>query len=169
MPKQLIKWLEKFLLPLFHNIFAVIFVGIIGIPVLISWATGTLDVLLQILKSPTPLWATIALIPLCVLYMNLKENRYSQRKVPYHYPKEELISVGLFKWKVSHANGRVVNIGGLPYCIEHECSFISRNGNWGCPISGCKSILSRYDLDKVRVTASSIIENLIKNKKSANN
>ncbi len=64
MLKQLKEALKKFLSTLMHNILATIVVGIIGIP-LLSWATGTLDILLQILISPTPLWATILLVGLC--------------------------------------------------------------------------------------------------------
>ncbi len=115
---------------------------------------------LQLANTATPLWATIALILLCGLYMYLKGNRYFQRKVPYH-TSEDLITVGLFKWKVLHAKGHVLKIDGLPYCPEHECVFIPRDTNWVCPIDGCKSILSQYDLEKVKVAASSIIENLI--------
>ena len=85
MIKSLLKQMGKFFVNLLCNIFTVILIAIIGLPVLISWATGTLDVLLQTIKSPMPLWGAIALVLLCYLYTRL-------RIQPYHPPvnQEEL-------------------------------------------------------------------------------
>lgn len=148
-----------------QTIVSIIVIAVVGgSSSLLCLSKTTLDFCLQLLRTPIPLWATIFLILLCGLYMYLKGNQYFQKKRSYH-PQEDLIPVGKFKWKVLHANRQVLNIEGLPYCSEHECSFIPRDSNWACPISGCKSNVSKYDLDSVRVAASSIIESLIRQKK----
>jgi hypothetical protein len=85
MLKWLLTQIVKFLEVLLRNILATILIALIGLPVLVSWVTGTLDVLLQTIKSPMPLWGAIALVLLCYLYTRLKTQ-------PYHPPtiQEEL-------------------------------------------------------------------------------
>jgi hypothetical protein len=73
MLRRLTKYSKIFLSTLLNNIFAAIVVGIIGLPVLISWATGTLDTLLQILKSPVPLWVIIVLALALGIFKNIKK------------------------------------------------------------------------------------------------
>src|SRR3972149_9740215 len=100
MIKQSIKYIAKFLAISLHNIFLTTLIAIIGLPVLVSWVTGTLDILIQTIKSPTPLWGTIALVLLCFLYMQIKQKQNSQKKLPSEPPpKNKLIEVGRFKWK----------------------------------------------------------------------
>jgi hypothetical protein len=128
---------------------------------------GWLNYIGEILKYNIPLWLScvlsfgLLLVVLLVLWYKDK----NIKKVPLCHPIEDLIAVGLFKWKVQHANGQVLKINGLPYCIEHECLFIPRDSDWVCPVPGCKSALSNYDLNKVKVAASNNIENLIRSKK----
>ena len=86
--------------------------------------------------------------------------------LPCHDLTDVLMLIGSFKWKVRHYNQTVLNIEGLPYCTKHECSFVSRQSHWVCPIIDCNSGVSKYDLDKVKVAASSIIKSLIEQKKN---
>ncbi len=166
MKQMLLKRIKKLFENIESTITTVIVLALAGGSIgILALSKKALNIFLHLANIPTPLWATIALVLLCVLYMYLRGNQYFQRKVPYHHPKEELIPVGSFKWMVRHANQNVLNIEGLPYCSEHECSFIPRDSNWACPISGCKSNVSKYDLDSVGVAASSIIESLIRQKK----
>ena len=82
MIKSLPKQISKFLVAVFYNIFAAILIALIGLPVLVSWATGTLDILLQTIKLPTPLWVTISLILLCGLYTSLKLRQHQKSYKP---------------------------------------------------------------------------------------
>lgn len=68
--------LRKFFSTLTHNIIATTVAGLITVPTLLSWATGTLDILIQTINTPTPLWVTIALALLCCgyIYENKREN-----------------------------------------------------------------------------------------------
>lgn len=82
MPKLLLTQIAKFLAALLCNTFAAIMIGIIGLPVLVSWATGTLDILLQTIKLPTPLWGTIALVLLFCIYNYSKLRLYRNPQKP---------------------------------------------------------------------------------------
>jgi hypothetical protein len=72
----------KFFASLMSNIFVVILAGIVGVPTLIAWATGTLDFLIQYINIPTPLWTTIAGIVLCCLYIYLKVQKLDPSSSP---------------------------------------------------------------------------------------
>jgi hypothetical protein len=128
---------------------------------------GWLKHIEEILKYNIPLWLSCVLSSglLLVMLFVLRYKDKKMRKVPHCHPIKDLIAVGMFKWKVEHANGQVLKINGLPYCMEHECLFIPRDSDWVCPVPGCKSILSNYDLNKVKVAASNNIENLMRGNK----
>jgi hypothetical protein len=129
---------------------------------------GLLNYIGEVLKYSIPLWlscvSSLGLLLIVLLVFWYKDKK-TQKVQPYQRI-EDLVTVGMFKWKVLHANGQVLKISGLPYCNEHECLFIPRDSDWVCPIPGCKSILSNYDLNKVKVAASNSIDNLIRKKKS---
>jgi hypothetical protein len=94
--KLLLKQIAKFLVALFYNIFAAILIGIIGIPVLVSWVTGTLDILFQTIKSPTPLWGTIAFVLICCLYTYLKIQLYQNSHKPPAIQEELHEELGVY-------------------------------------------------------------------------
>jgi hypothetical protein len=80
--KWLLNQIVKFLSTLLRNILATIVVVTIGLPVLFSWVTGTLDTLLQFIKSSTPLWGTIASILLCLLYAHIRIRQHQNSSKP---------------------------------------------------------------------------------------
>lgn len=82
MPNKLPKWLSNFLSVLLQNFLAAILFAVIGVPLIVSWATGTLDILIQTIKLPTPLWATISLLLLCVVYTILKVRKFQNPQQP---------------------------------------------------------------------------------------
>lgn len=151
MLKRLTGYIAKFLSTLLNNILATILVAVIGIPILVSWATGTLNILLQILISPTPLWATIALVVLCCAYIYLRVSRKNQNP-----SKELLYPVENFKWKVSINQNGNFKIDSTPYCKDHDLKLIeSINGKiHQCPEPHCRTIsepsltIRRYEIAK---------------------
>lgn len=159
LPKELIKFLSVLL----HNIFAAILIGIIGLPILISLVTGTLNTLIQAMKLPIPLWATISLVYLCCLYTYLKVSQYLKKNTPSDNPTIKLIEIGNFKWKTSiHENGDF-EIHPIPYCKEHEIKLVSHSIGYFCPAIqlGCKSQIMKKDIKVQYDTATSIIEGMI--------
>jgi len=78
MPKPSPAKMLKFLSKLSYDILLIIFAAVVGTTTLVSLATGTIDILYQAINTPTPLWATIALVLLLALYMyeKMKKNPY---------------------------------------------------------------------------------------------
>lgn len=79
MIKQAQEHIKKFLSTFFHNTLVLVLSSLIGVPVLVSWATGTIDSLIQIIKAPVPLWATSALVLLCYLYIHSKNQKLYEK------------------------------------------------------------------------------------------
>jgi hypothetical protein len=73
--KMMLKLISRFFEAAAHYTILTVAASLISLPVLLSWATGTLDVLIQTIKSPTPLWASIALVLLCCVYIYLKSSK----------------------------------------------------------------------------------------------
>jgi hypothetical protein len=96
MLKRLLKRIAKFLAISLHNIFLATLIAIIGLPVLVSWVTGTLDILIQTMKLPTPLWGTIALVLLCYLYIYLKIRQHQNSYKPPVTQEELLEEFGVY-------------------------------------------------------------------------
>jgi hypothetical protein len=80
MIKTILKQLGKFLSTFLHNTVVLVLTSIVGAPVLVSWVTGTLDILIETVKSPTPLWASISLVLLCCGYI-YSQNIKSSAKI----------------------------------------------------------------------------------------
>src|SRR4030042_4852307 len=149
MIKQSIKYIAKFLAISLHNIFLAILIAIIGLPVLVSWVTGTLNILIQTIKSPSPLWGTIALALLFCLYILIKSKQNSpSHELPI---KIELIEVDRFKWKTEVYQNGEFKIHHIPYCIIHDTRLIKHfHGDtaiYACPAEqGCKSTIKEIRL-----------------------
>ena len=166
--KQVQEELKKFLSTLLHNIFATIAVSIVGIPVLISWATGTIDILFETIKLPTPLWATIVLVLLMVVYVYIKTGK----RCPSVTPKTrrfitKYFTVGKYKWETKIYDSGYFEVDKYPFCTTHDLKFIySSNGKYcpGTDKQSCNNILRTHDEFKVYESAKSNIENKVRNK-----
>ena len=120
----------------------------------------------RFLKRDIPLWLSLAssftLLLIATLIVWFRERRSVK---PASSSRQELMRIGQFKWMVLHRNGYVQNVGGLPYCDEHETSFVPSGNGYSCPVDTCKSAISRYDLDKAQVVAKSIIDKMVRDMK----
>ncbi len=168
----MIEWLAinitQFFSNLFHNILVLIVVRIIGLPVLISWATGTLAFLLQAIKTPVPIWAVILLALLVSVYLKIKKT-HSSSTLDY---KTKYFTIGNFKWETKIYNYGGFEVDKYPICTTHDLKFISGftsgiNEKYcpGTENETCINRLSEYDEFKVYKSAKSIIENKVRNKK----
>ncbi len=164
MRQLLTKSIIKFFANLFYNITALIIVSAIGLPVLIAWATGTLGFLLQILKTPTPIWITIISVLLVFACLKIIKVRSSSK---LHY-KTKYFTINNYKWEVKIYDYGYFEIEKYPFCTIHDLRFIYGSNGKYCPGTEnetCKNWLSEYDEFKVYESAKSIIENKIRNKK----
>lgn len=165
MTNWLIKNITKLFANLFHNIFAVIIVSMIGLPVLISWATDTLGFLFQILNAPTPIWATILLVLLVLAYLKTKKS-HSSKKPNY---KTKYFDIGKYKWKTEIYENNGFNVDKMPLCLEHNLLFIRDYDSVCCPEAennNCRNRIHDSEHNKIHMKAESYIDNLIRNKKS---
>ena len=163
--KLLLKELLKFLSALFRNISAAVVIALIGAPVLISWATGTLDILFQTIKSPTPLWATIALVLTIIVYTYLKTRSLQP---PKEKPKKiEWFTYCGMKWKVIIYKD-TFELDKIPFCIEHDQQFIYGDKGYRCPGTEsqvCESMMPSEPHDEFYSAVNSMVESNIRNGK----
>lgn len=161
MLKRLMKCIKKFLSTLLHNILATILVAIIGIQVLISWATGTLNILLQTIKSPVPLWATIALVLLVALYVYTKTSKsHASSKILFY-------EVNNLKWKVVIDKSGSFTVSETPYCNKHELKLVISSNLivWNCPkLLECGTKVDDLDIHNLYRKALSHIEKAVRDK-----
>ena len=171
MLKLMTKWLLKFLSTLLQNIFATIVIGLATVPVLLSWATGTLDVLFQTIKTPTPLWATTALVLLVAVYIHSKT-------LKNHSPGTSSNDIFLMednglKWKVTNFKNGAFAVERHPFCIVHDSRYVyTPGGQYVCreimgDSSPCKSrIVNNGDLALLYNFAEVKAEKLVHNYKT---
>ena len=164
---HMISWLAKHIIKFFsnllHNIALLIVVGIISLPVLISWATGTLDFLLQIIQTPVPIWGIILLVLLVFVYLKIRRN-YPSSKLGY---KTKYFTIGNFKWETKIYNYGGFDVENTPLCAKHDLRLLFSGSSRYCPEvdkRNCKNQISGYDHYKIYSTAQSYIEKQIKNK-----
>lgn len=123
---------------------------------------------IQTINTPTPLWATIALVLLCCGYIYLKAQQHIPKTSPLDNPPTTLlVEIGNFKWQTDIIENGSFKIHPIPYCKTHEIKHVSHQNIYICPAIqlGCKSIIEKSDLKLQQDVANSFIEHMRKNKK----
>lgn len=132
---------------------------------------------LQILTTPTPLWATISLVLLGYLYIYLKFHKsYSSallsRKIDNAQmapaaasdkSKTQFFTFGNYKWKADIYPSGYFKVAPFPFCAKHDLEFIIKGSGMSCPAKDCDNTLSKYDDYEVKATAKSHIEKELRN------
>jgi len=169
MIKLLLKSIAKFFGNLIHSTIVAILLGIVGLPVLISWATGTLDFLLLVVNIPTPLWATIILVLLLLTYLKTESTRSSSNlseSKPDYITKQ--FPIGKYKWEAKIYENNDFTVDKYPFCITHDLRFIFGYNEKYCPHTEnskkCSNRLNKDDEFATYEAAKSIIEKKIRNK-----
>jgi hypothetical protein len=117
---MMIKKAKKFISALIQNFFITVIIGIVTFPVLISWVTGTLDVLVQFLTHNSPIWLVIISTLICVCYFHFARVKEFKPVQPKPEPEEFLIEDSGFKWLVmDHKNGSS-SVDQIPFCAVHD-------------------------------------------------
>lgn len=139
--KKLLKPILRFFASIASGIIVKIIVGLFGIAALISYVPHTLNYIIQIIKSPTPLWATIALVFLVIGYIKLKKSPL----FPASKVKNELIEAENLKWETRLQNNSVLSVSEIPFCKIHARKLTDFEGNYHCMEKDCKTrVDSRY-------------------------
>lgn len=136
-----------------HNVIVGVVLGalMLGTGATYLFLENTWNLLIYIIKSPTPLWATVSLLCLSnfLLYLKISQKiSYSSKSSCEKWGI--LVTAGGFKWLVSHSAGLVVHTKETPYCPNHDMMLVKESGKFVCPMSGCsvqesiRSLESRY-------------------------
>ncbi|MEK6582751.1 MAG: hypothetical protein AABY50_09145 [Nitrospirota bacterium] len=133
---------------------------------ILSLSKTALNIFLQIVNIPTPLWATTLLLLLCGLYSYLKQRKNPESYEPPNY-KLCYFTIGNYKWEVKVYKSGYFKVNEYPFCVKHDLRFIFGSNEKYCPGTEnerCNNNLPKYDEFKVFEAAKSIIENKIRNK-----
>ena len=164
MLKMLPKPISRFFEAASHYIILTIATSIIGVPVLVSWVTGTLDFLIQTIKSPTPLWASIAFVLVCCVYIYLKYEIYRPSGIPN---KVKFFDVGGYRWKAIIRRDNYFELDKYPYCPVHDVRFVYSKDRKFCPGTEteiCENNLPKRDEFIEYEAAKSMIDKKIRDK-----
>lgn len=123
----MIKVFKKIISSLIQNAFIAVTIAIITVPVLVTFLTGTLDVLVKYLSINTTVWMVFLSTIISITYA-----RFSRRKEPkFIEPEYEkfLIEDSGFKWRViDHKNG-YSTVDQIPLFVVHESEYVLTPGN----------------------------------------
>ena len=149
--------MTQWLIKLSRTIFSDVRRAIIGI-ILVALLGGTggvlylsktlLHVSIDILKTPTPLWATIALVLLCCVYIYSKRFAKSLSLNP---PKarKELIKAGRFLWETTFESNNILHVSKVPFCKIHELRLTELRDTFKCMEKDCKTSIECHLLPNV--------------------
>jgi len=159
----ILKPLKPILLTLGHHIFGTIVVALIGVSVLVSWAIGTLNLLLNALQTPVQLWEAIALVLLVSVYTHLKTVKNHSSKYPKK--REILFESDNFKWKAIIHSPSFHSVENMPFCNLHDKRLIEYGGNYVCPDKNndaCETVLKSDKYQLLKDIAESEAEHIIR-------
>lgn len=122
----MIKILKEFASSIIQNLFVTIIVTLITIPVLVSWVTGSFDVLMRFLGHESPIWLPLLCTGGCVIYTRYKKSNTTNQLIPD--ADRFLIEDSGFKWRViDHKNGHT-SVDQIPLCRVHESDYVLTPG-----------------------------------------
>jgi hypothetical protein len=135
-------WLIKRIKKAFENteatITSVIVIALLGgSATILAISKKALNFSLQILTTPTPLWATILLVLLGYLYIYLKFRQIQASSAPRTTTANEYkigyFTIGKLKWKTKIYESGDFEVDKYPICIKHDLTFVYGNSYIYCP------------------------------------
>jgi hypothetical protein len=166
--KRLIEYIKKIFSDLHSAIVGAIVTAIIlSIGSIYLFAKNLWNAIINTIRLPTPLWATIALVFVVMAYIYLKQQKKIQSSKLHDY-KTCYFTIGNYKWETKIYEGGYFEVEKYPFCIKHDLRFIFGRNEKYCPGTEkerCNNRLSEYDEFAIYESAKSIIENKIRNKK----
>jgi len=171
MKKTLLKWIGKLFSDTHSTVVNIILVSAFaGIGGVLYFAQTLWFVFLEMMQSPSPLWATIVLFILLLIYIRSKNEHQS---VPFEPPPDFVIKyfpIGKLIWKVE-VYKKNFNVIKDPICKVHDLRMIRYKEHLICPHNGKCDLEINIDVfDTWYSSACSYIDKEIRssNTKSAN-
>ncbi len=163
------QWLIKRIKKLFENIEStittVIVLAILGGSIgILASSKKALNIFLQIVNIPTPLWATIVLVFLVITYIKMKKSSPSSN---LNY-KIKYFTIDNLKWKTKIFHENYFEVDKISICREHDLPLIHENIYYYCPEfrkKNCKIMIDHNDYSFIYETAKSYIDKEIRNNK----
>ena len=161
------QWLIRRIKKLFENIEStittVIVLALLSSIGILALSKKALNFFLQIANIPTPLWATIVLVLLVIVYIKMKKFSPSS---DLNY-KIEYFTVENLKWKTKIYNDGDFVVERISICKEHDLPLINGNIVYYCPESlkyNCKNKIDYNSYSILYENAKSYIDKEIRNK-----
>lgn len=166
---QLRKYLKAWLVKLFSDSHSVIVSYAIAALLAGSYISlkDVRNAINSALLSPTPLWVSIALAVIVIIYTYLKSRSFQEP--PKSKPRIEFFTTGKLKWKVTIHSDDWFEVDKYPFCTDHDVQFISSISTKYCPgilRDRCDSELRDKDHFKIYSSVKSMVESEIRNGKA---
>ena len=119
------------------------------------------DLLLILINTPTPLWATTALVLVLGVYIYIKTSKIHSSEPPHNKNKTKRITVDKLKWVTIIEPTGKFKIKRTPLCEKHGLEFNRKGTKWYCPKEldrECNNTMDEEKLSELKKKAESIIE-----------
>jgi len=162
-------YIKKLFADLHSAVVSVVVVAFfLGVGGIYLFAKNVWNPLINILQTPTPLWATIALVLLVALYIQTKIKLIAETSqlLPVKKIKIKFFDIGDYRWKATIYRPDYFELDKYPYCPIHDTRFIFGRDKKFCPGNDnniCKNNLPKRDEFSEYEAAKSIIESKIRN------
>lgn len=168
MRNVLIKWLKKIFSDIHSTLIAIIVLGLIsGTGIIYRFYKNLWFSIKSTILSPTPLYATIILVFVVLVYIYLKTKRTDSSSAPNY--KIEYFTIENLKWKVKvYDDGHFEMVNRISICKEHDLPLINGDIVYYCPESlkyKCKNKIDNNSYSMLYETAKSYIDKEVRNKK----
>lgn len=124
--------------------------------------------LLKTMQLPTPLWATIILVFVVLVYIYLKATKTFplSQSSNLNY-KVRYFTIGKFKWKTTIYENDYFKVEEYPFCVTHDLQFIYGDRSKYCPGTEkekCNNNIYESDFFHIYESAKSNIDKIVRNK-----
>ncbi len=126
MRNALIKWLKKIFSDIHSALIAIIVLGLIsGTGIIYRFYKNLWFSIKSTILSPTPLWATIILVFVVLVYIYLKTKKTDSSSAPNY--KIEYFPIENLKWKTKIYDDEHFEVERISICKEHDLPLIYEN------------------------------------------
>ena len=165
MKKRIIDLIKTFASDLRTTIVGLVLGGLLFGGVVYVYLQNLWIAIKEAMLSPTPLWATIALVLALGVYIYIKISKLHSSEPPNRKPKIKYIPIGEQIWKTIIKPTGKLEIERAPFCKKHDCQFIRTDKKWYCPEvdkGTCNNIFDEEGLSELKKKAESFIEQKIR-------
>lgn len=168
--KILTRWLKKLFSDSHATIVGIVLGSMFAGGGIYVFAKNLWSLLINTIQSPTPLWATIALIILVAVYVRQQAGKNYQNSYSPQSGRTQYFTVGALKWRITISPDNTFDVEQVPICVKHNLLLVydDNDSYYSCPEArnnGCENVIHVDDLNIVYHTAVSYIDKATRDKK----